>query len=110
VEYVRQKYPRYASYLFAVPNAAKRSYPVMARLRREGFAVGFPDLGILYPMGGYHGLLIEMKRQRGSRGALPRTSPEQTEWVERLSTAGYWAVVCYGAAEALREIDLYFAE
>ena len=77
IDYVRARYPSFAPYLFAVPNGARTAWTTAKRLKDEGLSKGYPDLGLDYPMGGYHGLRIEMKRRRGSRGARPRTSPEQ---------------------------------
>jgi hypothetical protein len=107
VEYVRYRYPRIAEYLFAVPNAAKRSYRLARRLSREGLSPGYPDIGIDWPINGWHGLRIEMKRRRGPRGGGATPSDDQTAWVIRLNAAGYCADVCYGADEAIERLERY---
>ena len=45
-----------------------------------------------------------MKRKDKSKA---RVSPAQKEWIEKLNSVGYRAVVCYGADEAIREIKNY---
>jgi hypothetical protein len=94
--------------LFACPNFAGHMGGNVARLRagakakREGRKAGVPDLVLPVARKGYHGLFIEMKRQRG--GAV---SPEQREWLNALRAENYRAVVCKGAAAAILELTDY---
>lgn len=95
--------------LFAIPNAAKRSYGLAARMRKEGLRSGVPDLMLTLPKTGHNGagwslfsgLFIEMKRI----GAKP--SPEQLAYIDLLRRQGYNALICYGADEAIRAIKAY---
>jgi hypothetical protein len=91
---------RYAN-VVKVPNEGKRSASYGVRMKREGLAKGFPDLMVLYPMGGFHGMFIEMKREG------EKVRPEQREWISKLRRAGYLAGECYSADEAIRRIDSY---
>lgn len=50
----------------------------------------------------YHGLYIELKRQRGGR-----TSDHQSEWLDALSAQGYKAALCYGWEQAAGTIIEY---
>lgn len=52
--------------------------------------------------GQYHGLYIELKRQRGGR-----TSDHQSEWLDALSAQGYKAALCYGWEQAAGTIIEY---
>jgi len=61
-----------------------------------------PNFMLDYPSGIYHGLRIELKRQKGSY-----PTPEQKEWLERLNNAGFMAVVCKGWVEAKEVIEAY---
>lgn len=88
--------------LFAIPNGGKRHPKVAAEMKREGVRSGVPDMLLPVPAGGYHGLFIEMKRQKGGR-----VSPEQKQWLEYLQAAGYLAVVCKGFEEARGVITDY---
>lgn len=86
-----------------IPNEGKRSAAYGARMKRLGLAKGFPDLFITLALSGFHGLFIELKRDR-----TKRPTKEQREWIEYLNAEGYRAVVCYGAEEAIEEIKKYF--
>ena len=90
--------------LFAIPNGGKRHPRVALEMKREGVRPGVPDLMLPIPSGGYCGLFIEMKKQKGGR-----TSSEQKKWLERLSANGYRAVVCAGFEAAKAEIEAYLA-
>jgi len=64
---------------------------------------GFPDLFIYEPNQDYHGLAIEMKKEKGSVA-----SPEQKRWQEQLRNRGYCSYICKGSEEAIKQIDEYF--
>lgn len=84
-----------------VPNEGKRTEAYAARLKRLGLQPGFPDLFVPAARGGYHGLMIEMKTERG------RLTADQKRWLAQLNAAGYRAVMCRGADEAICEIQNY---
>ena len=80
--------------LFHVPNGGHRNKAVAAKLRREGVRAGIPDIFLLVPRNGFHGLAIELK----AKGKKPTKAQE--EWLERLGKRGYLAVVCHGFEDA----------
>ena len=84
--------------LYATPNGQYRPGQRM----EPGLRNGIPDLFLPLPRGGAHGLYIELQRTRG--GVV---SEAQTFWIETLLNRGYWAVVCYGADEAIAAITEY---
>ena len=86
------KYPE-LNLLYHVPNGGSRHKAEAGRLRAEGVKAGVPDLCLPVARGQYHGLYIELKRQRGGR-----TSDHQSEWLDALSAQGYKAALCYGYA------------
>lgn len=86
-----------------IPNEGKRSKAYGARMQRLGMKKGFPDLFFPTPCNGYHGLLIEMKRDKKAR-----ITAEQKGWLSYLSIQGYRAIACHGANEAIAEIKKYF--
>lgn len=88
--------------LIHVPNGGLRNYTVAAKLKAEGVKSGFPDLFLPVPRGAYHGLMIEMKRVTGGT-----VSKAQWWWIHELTGKGYYAVICKGAAEAIRVIERY---
>lgn len=88
--------------LVAIPNGGDRHPAVAAKLKAEGVRKGYPDLQLLLPASGYHGLLIELKRVKGGR-----VEPEQADWLDWLNQQGYMAIVCRGADEAREAIKGY---
>lgn len=87
---------------FHPPNEGQRSIAMSAKMARHGLKKGCPDIWVLEPRKGYHGLIIELKRVKG--GAV---SPEQRDWLYNLNERGYLAVVCRGHAAAIRVIEEY---
>lgn len=95
-------------YAFAIPNGAhlfgsagQRSMQI-ASLKKQGLRAGVPDVFIAIPIGVFHGMFIEMKRDKNSK-----VSEEQREWKTRLETKYYHAVIATGFDEAVRSIELY---
>ena len=89
-------------YLMHIPNGGLRSKSEAVRFKRAGVKKGVPDLFLPVARKGYHGLWIEMKRQKGGR-----LSPEQKEWIDGLFNQGYLAVRCDGADEAIGMLERY---
>lgn len=75
------------------------------RAKAQGMLAGVPDLLLLVPRGGYHGLLIEMKRPSGGR-----VSAEQKSVMADLRALGYRCEVCAGASPAIELIQDYLLE
>src|ERR1044072_8317229 len=75
------------------PEAKRRAI----RVKRQGVSKGFPDYLVITS----NGLVaIELKRVKGSK-----TSPEQLDWIEALTTAGIPAEICKGAQAAIDFIN-----
>ena len=87
-----------------IPNEGKRTAWTGRQLGQLGLSKGFPDLFIPTANKGYHGMLIELKRTKGSK-----TTEEQLEWITYLNNSGYYAVICKGADSAIHEIKKYFS-
>ena len=100
--------------LFAIPNAAKRSYKLAAYLKAEGLRAGCPDMFLAMPkfVRGcqpqelmFAGLFLELKRKGAAKP--PKT---QLEFADMLRRQGYNVVICQGGAdEAIRAIRAYLA-
>lgn len=88
--------------LFAVPNGGNRDIITAKKLKAEGVKAGVPDLCLPVPRGEYHGLFVELKRQKKSQ-----ISPEQVAWLKALQGQGYRAEMCLGAAAAWEVIQEY---
>jgi L-cysteine desulfidase len=91
--------------LVAIPNGGKRHIKTAIAMKQEGVSKGFPDIFLPVPNSQFHGLFIEMKRQKG--GTL---SKEQKAWIEYLNSAGYQAVMCKGFLEAKEVIECYLSD
>ena len=81
--------------MYHIPNGGRRDKITGARLKAEGVVAGVPDVFLASPRQGFHGLYIEMKRQRG--GTVQAT---QKELITALRQAGYRVEVCKGWWEA----------
>lgn len=91
--------------LYHIPNGGHRSKSEAARFKAEGVKPGVPDLCLPVARGPYHGLYIELKRQKGGK-----VSDAQKEWIAALTTQGYLAEVCYGWKDAAALIEDYLDE
>ena len=103
-EWARLQSGRYPelSLLYHVPNGGSRNKAEAGRLRAEGVKAGVPDLCLPVPRGEFHGLYIELKRQRGGVA-----SEKQTEWMESLMKHGYCVALCKGWEIAAQTITNY---
>lgn len=88
--------------LYAIPNGGVRHIGTAKKLKAEGVKPGVPDLCLPVARKGFHGLYIEMKREKGGRLSDP-----QKWWAENLTKQGYRAVMCQGMAEAKKELISY---
>lgn len=88
--------------LYAIPNGGKRAIKTAIALKAQGVKAGVPDMCLPVARGAYHGLYIELKRQRGGT-----VSDNQKEWITALTEQGYKAEVCRGAEEAIGTIKEY---
>ena len=94
------RYPK--KLMFAVPNGGMRNIKVAMKLKAEGVKAGVPDICIPEPSGNYHGLFIEMKKEKGKN-----PEPAQQEWLDALNARGYKAVCCKGFEQACNAAKEY---
>jgi len=79
--------------LTASANGGERHGAVAAKMKGEGVSPGYPDYALDWPAQGFHGLRIELKRQRYSPSNV---SDQQRAWHQRLRAAGYRVEVAGG--------------
>jgi len=91
--------------IFAIPNGGARHIAVAMKLKLEGVRPGVPDLFLPLPIGKYHGLFVEMKRQKGGS-----VSGEQKEWHKLLIDNGYKVIIGLGSESAKEQTLLYLQE
>lgn len=88
---------------FAVPNAAKRSFSLAARMKAEGLNAGIPDWILPVPRKSHTGLAIEFKRPGG------RATPIQQEKINHLRSEG-WQVHVLTDWEAAKNIVIEYLD
>lgn len=101
VMHLRTFYP--AVLVVAVPNGATVGGLQRVRLVAEGLLPGFPDLCVLEPRGGFHGLFVEMK----SLKATAVVSEAQRRVHKQLLSRNYKVLVCYGYHAAKAQVVKY---
>ena len=101
VNWFRLQYPTHASALFAVPNGGRRDKVSGAKLKAEGVLPGVSDLILLLPRGRHHGLLIEMKTERGKQ------SQAQRDWQRDMVHRGYKYLVIRSIDEFIDMVTDY---
>lgn len=101
VNWFRLQYPDHASALFAVPNGGRRDRVSGAKLKAEGVLPGVSDLILLLPRGRHHGLLIEMKTERGKQ------SQAQRDWQRDMVHRGYKYLVIRSIDEFIDRVTDY---
>jgi len=95
------RYPE-LSLLYHIPNGGKRFIGQAVKFKAQGVKPGVPDLCLPVAKNGFHGLYIELKRQKGGR-----VSEQQTQWLQALEAQGYKALVCNGWEEAANTLKAY---
>lgn len=101
VRWFRYQYPNLSRLLLAVPNGGRRDKVTASILKAEGVVAGVSDLILLIPSQGYHALCIEMKTAHG------RQSPEQKEWQQAVTDAGYKYIVCRNVDDFIESVNTY---
>lgn len=103
------KYPALA-YMFAIPNGGLRDVRIAVSLKAEGVKSGVCDVMLPYPAkmahilnfndGHYYGLFIEMKNEKYRNHKNGGCSEEQLDFIDWVTSAGYYVKVCYSWEEA----------
>jgi len=105
---LEQLFPLLKTLLFATQSGAWYHGNANQRMGQHRSAVkqgkknGVADIICLIPMGEWHGLVIEMKRQKGGK-----VSQDQKDWLAAAEDAGYYCVVANGAGEAIDCLNFY---
>lgn len=87
--------------LFSVPNEGKRSRSNANRMKAQGIVSGVADLVLAVARGGFHGLFIEMKSEKG------RQTDNQKRFQADVEKQGYKYIICHGFDEFTAEITKY---
>ena len=105
IKWFRLQYPLMAKCLWAIPNGGARHIGTAIKLKQEGVTAGVADLFLMIPANGFHGLFIEMKKDKGGR-----LQQNQENFLNLAESMGYGAEVAYGFEEAQKIIQKYLQE
>lgn len=89
--------------LYAIPNGLRTSPAQAGRAKASGLKSGVPDLHLPVSRGGFIGLWIEMKSERG------RLQESQVWWHDRLISEGALVALCFNANHAIDTLLEYLA-
>lgn len=89
----------------ASAGGARTSMNEAKRLKAAGYKKGFPDVFVYEPRGAFHGLAIELKKEKGGR-----VSQSQKEWKQALEERGFHAAVAKGYDAAIDVLERYLTE
>ena len=99
VTWIKKVYP---NALFTSTQAGDRRNTLAAMMmKRQGYRNGTPDLIFFEPRNSSHGLLLELKTEKGV------TSEAQDEFQNLASRRGYFYAVAYGIDQAKETITEY---
>lgn len=99
--YMSNRWPE-LQLLHHIPNGGSRNPVEAAHFKQQGVKAGIPDIFLPCARCGYHGLYIEMKRQKGGR-----LSENQKMMIRALRAQGYKVEVCAGWEAAKETITKY---
>lgn len=113
--------PILRDYLIHIPNGGSRAKKEITlksgkkikisleanRLKLMGVRAGVSDLFLPYPNKKYHGLWVELKRNGLKENAV---SKEQLDWIDKMRSAGYQAIIAFGCDEAIAIFEIYLRD
>ena len=102
-------HPVLRNFYLKLNNEGKRSEAQGWNLKLMGLRPGASDLLIFYPTNQFHGLFLEVKRNRKYTPAekLSPTWEAQTKFLEMVKSVGYEGKVCYGFIDGKHIIEQY---
>lgn len=101
IRILEQRYPELRT-LFAVPNAAKRSFKLAAMLKAEGMLSGVPDIILPIARKGFNGLMIEFKKP-----VTGRLTGAQEIYIDLIVKENWLVVVMTDAQAAIDVVKNY---
>jgi len=109
IEMISIKYPEL---IFRVGMESGKRNPKLAK--KQGVTSGWPDIHFPYSNNGYNGLYIELKHKGFNlykKNGEPKDQriANQLRIIKVLQANNNIAVFCFGADEAMKTIDWYFA-
>jgi len=112
-QYLKVRYPN--TIFLSDASGVRVSMGVARQIKPLKSSRGIPDIIILEPRGGFHGLLIEIKAtgvkvfKKNGEIYSDDHIKEQWEVLKRLQMKGYKAVFACGQDEAMSVVDKYMS-
>jgi hypothetical protein len=99
-------------FVMMIGNESKRNVVQAAVAKRMGLLSGASDLFIAKPVGMYHGLWLEVKKNCTYTPSQRGTDhwKRQEEFQERMRSVGFAATFCFGADEGIGIIKKYLKQ
>lgn len=101
IRLLEKRFPELGT-MFAVPNAAKRSFKLAAMLKAEGMLGGVPDIVFPAPRMGFNGLMLEFKKP-----LTGKLTQAQKDYIALIVKENWMVVVVTDADEAIRIVKNY---
>lgn len=90
------------AYLHHTPNGGARTAVEAGILKGQGVRPGWPDYSLYLPLGGWAGLVLELKAPDGGK-----PDADQLVILRRLEIAGYKVEICWGYDHARAAIETF---
>lgn len=102
-------HPILKNYYCKIHNEGKRSAWQGKMLQLQGLRSGVSDLFIYYPINNYHGLWLEVKRNKHYTMSERSTATwlAQVEFQNIVRGVGFAAETCYGGEDGIKIINNY---
>jgi len=104
VEWFQLQYPKAAKKLHHSPNEGQHKVQYRVKQKKMGVSSGFSDLILVQRRGGFTGLAIELKADKG-----PKPTADQFDWLDSFAEEGWFATWAKGYAAAQSTIKSYMA-
>jgi hypothetical protein len=102
-------HPFLKNFFCKIDNEGKRTPAQGFHAKRMGLLPGVSDLFVFWPTKSYHGLWIELKRNKKYTPS-ERSKPswkDQERFIEVVKKVGFQAHFCYGCKDAIQRIEEY---
>lgn len=111
VRYIKYQYPEVAKYIVKIDNEAKLTKTGHIIRNKMGLHKGASDLFIAYPIGKYHGMWLEIKREGFKLTASNRLhTTNQINFINKMREVGYYSAMAAGFDECKMHIDNYLKD
>lgn len=108
IQYLKYQFPDASKFIVKIDNEAKLTKTGHIIRNKMGLHKGASDLFLAYPVGPYHGMWLEIKRdgfEITSSNKLHTTN--QINFLNKMRDVGYYAAMASGFDECRMHVDNY---